>query len=371
MLVANYNTFVRETDQYQDRSDTDRFDIALYGLVGEIGSLISAVKKQLLGEGGAEHWNKANEEITEELGDVIWYCFSLAQIQNKDISKNIFIHDIALLKREVGSEDERAKKIRAALDGTKRQQFLRAAQDFPNTRDMCFGDYQRLAFLTARTERKVLLEVCLAVLGQLSAELLRKKLPQIELELNKSVVDRKVNTILGEIGWHLAAMASVYGLSLDDIVAENVRKVSFRKKGKHTPFHDSRRDPSERFPRRFEIAFITVGPGRSRMYFRGRQLGDELTDNSYQDDGYRFHDVMHLANVAHLAWSPVLRSLLKLKRKTRKKIDEVEDGARAKIVEELVIKAIHTEGVRLSRQGNNEDNSKPEIDFSTKRSHYV
>ena len=80
MLVANYNTFVRETDQYQDRSDTDRFDIALYGLVGEIGSLISAVKKQLLGEGGAEHWNKANEEITEELGDVIWYCFSLAQI---------------------------------------------------------------------------------------------------------------------------------------------------------------------------------------------------------------------------------------------------------------------------------------------------
>lgn len=84
------------------------------------------------------------------------------------------------------------------------------------------------------------------------------------------------------------------------------------------------------------------------MYCNGVQLGDDLTDNAYDDDGYRFHDAMHLANVAHLGWSPVLRGFLRLKRKRDKKIDEVEDGARAKIVEELVLKLIHAEGVRLA-----------------------
>ena len=64
-------------------------------------------------------------------------------------------------------------------------------------------------------------------------------------------------------------------------------------------------------------------------------LGDDLTDNSYREDGYRFHDVMHLANVACLHWSPVLHALMKRKRKSNRRTDEVEDGARAMIFEEL------------------------------------
>jgi hypothetical protein len=86
------------------------------------------------------------------------------------------------------------------------------------------------------------------------------------------------------------------------------------------------------------------------MYHDGRQLGDELTDNSYENDGYRFHDVLHLAIVANLGWSPVLRSLLAKKRKSKPKVDEVQDGARAKIVEEAVIKIIHSEGEKISGQ---------------------
>ncbi|MEN2469325.1 hypothetical protein [Burkholderia sp. GS2Y] len=42
----------------------------------------------------------------------------------------------------------------------------------------------------------------------------------------------------------------------------------------------------------------------------------------------------HLAYVAHLGWSPVIRALLKLKRKSDPKLDENEDGARAAIIEE-------------------------------------
>jgi hypothetical protein len=96
----------------------------------------------------------------------------------------------------------------------------------------------------------------------------------------------------------------------------------------------------------FEIAFVRIGPGKSRMYFEGRQLGDDLTDQTNQDDGYRFHDVMHLALMAHLGWSPVVRGFM---RRKRPDVDEVEDGGRAKVVEELVLKAIHSEGERQSR----------------------
>ena len=49
----------------------------------------------------------------------------------------------------------------------------------------------------------------------------------------------------------------------------------------------------------------------------GEKIGDELTDNAYKDDGYRFHDVFHSAYVAILGWSPVIRKLLKRKRKSK------------------------------------------------------
>lgn len=51
-------------------------------------------------------------------------------------------------------------------------------------------------------------------------------------------------------------------------------------------------------------------------------------------DDYRFHDVFHYAYVAILGWSPVTRSLFRLKRKSRPKIDEAQDGARAALIEE-------------------------------------
>jgi hypothetical protein len=66
----------------------------------------------------------------------------------------------------------------------------------------------------------------------------------------------------------------------------------------------------------------------------GVNIGDPLTDNSHVPDGYSYHDVFHLSYVAHLGWSPVIRALLKLKRKSRDHIDENEDGARAIIIEE-------------------------------------
>lgn len=368
LLVSQYNEFVKSSDQYANISDEERKDIALYGLVSEIGSVLSEIKKKLLVEDGIQKWSQANSNIIEELGDVTWYCFSYSQITNKHTPVNIFLHNIALLKKEISAEDKRAEKIHAALDQEKREDFLIAAANFPNTNEMTFADYQNLAFLTARTKGKQLLEVCVAVLWQLGAELLREKLPSIEMELNKEIADRDTNIVLGEIAWHLAAIASLFKLSMDSIAEYNQKKVSFRlDRDFSTPLHDENFQRPEQFPRKFEVAFVTVGPGRSRMYFEGKALGDELTDNSYNDDGYRFHDVMHLANAAHLGWSPVLRSLLGCKRKSDKQIDEVEDGARAKIIEEAIIKAIHSEGVRLHNELDTEPDEKPRRLFPSRQ----
>jgi NTP pyrophosphatase (non-canonical NTP hydrolase) len=214
MKVTEYDDFVRRTNQFSDKPKDVQRAIALYGLVGEIGSLVAAVKKKLLAEGGEESWHQPNDEITEELGDALWYCYASAQIIN-DGPFDILANDIENLRREVGATNERARIIATVLEPATRIAFLEAAVSFPPAGGFSFDDYQRLAFKTARTDGRVLIEVCLAVLWQLGAELLRPMLPDIEIELNKNVADRLANTVLGEISWHLSAMASLYHLSLD------------------------------------------------------------------------------------------------------------------------------------------------------------
>lgn len=66
------------------------------------------------------------------------------------------------------------------------------------------------------------------------------------------------------------------------------------------------------------------------------------------DDDYRFHDVFHLAYAAILGWSPVLRALLKVKRKSNPKIDEAQDGARAILIEEGISTLIFHRAIRLN-----------------------
>lgn len=347
MLISEYLSFVNRTD-ISTNKHADRFEIALYGLAGEVGSLVTAVKKRLLAA-GRRNWNVPNDEIVEELGDSIWYCFALGDAAG--LGATFFASDVRSLMAEVGAGNARGEQIRAVL-GERAQLFLDEAPGFFDpalSGGPSMDHYQRVAFLTSRSQADTLVEVCLAVLQQLLAELFRTRLPQLEKELNQRLPDRAVETVLGEVVWHLSALASLYEIKLSDIAGRNMVKLERRfGRGSPTPLKDTDRPPSEQLPRRFEIAFVTIGPGRSRMYLDGSRLGDDLTDNAYADDGYRFHDVMHLALAAKLGWSPVLRKLIGRKRRGDPQTDEVEDGARAGIVEEAVIKAIHAEGVRLA-----------------------
>ncbi len=148
---------------------------------------------------------------------------------------------------------------------------------------------------------------------------------------------------LGDTLWYISTVASKFNLSLEKIAAANLKKVHDRwSKPKRRAPLDASFPPKERLPRRFTYRFTYVprkegSPGVALLDYRGKQIGDLLTDNAHKVDGYRFHDVMHFAFVALLGWSPVARKLLNKKRKSRRKTDEVEDGGRASVIDEAIV----------------------------------
>jgi NTP pyrophosphatase (non-canonical NTP hydrolase) len=135
---------------------------------------------------------------------------------------------------------------------------------------------------------------------------------------------------LGDLLWYVANVASKFGLNLDDIATHNLSKVQERwANPSDEPLQFDQDFPeSERLPRRIEP--------KVRVSMNGELLGSPLGDNAYDPDGYRFHDVFHLAYAAILGWSPNLRAFLKRKRKSNPLLDEVEDGGRARVLEEGV-----------------------------------
>lgn len=351
MQASDYARFVHQSDWTVDRRAVARNRILRYGLVGEIGSVIAAIKKRLLAEEGVERRFRPDDGIGEELGDLLWYCFALYGFEHPHAERNALTSALSCLRDDLAVDGPRSERIREWLGARDWVEFQERSGRLITEADLSFDDYQKVAFLTARTTDNELVEVCLAVLTQLGAELLRSYLPPIEKELNRTLPDRRTDVVLGEVIWHVSALAELFGLQLGDVVETNRRKLLFRlDRTQRTPLHDADAPQDEQLPRQFEIEIVGLGDGRSRMMWNSQPLGDDLTDNARDADGYRFHDAMHIAHAAKLGWSPVLRSLMGAKRKHDPEIDEVEDGARAKIVEEAVIKIVHSEGVRVARE---------------------
>jgi NTP pyrophosphatase (non-canonical NTP hydrolase) len=159
---------------------------------------------------------------------------------------------------------------------------------------------------------------------------------------------------LGDILWYLANAATRFDLDLDVIARLNLEKTRDRwpPEGSQAPYRlfDEGRDPSEQLPRRFraEIRDDPESQGKARVHLTidGHLAGDSLQDNSHDPDGYRFHDVFHLAHAAKLGWSPVLRGALlrrkgenppNRKRRSDPELDEVEDGGRAGVIDEAIV----------------------------------
>ena len=156
---------------------------------------------------------------------------------------------------------------------------------------------------------------------------------------------------LGDLLWYVASVSHRFELTLNDIATQNVAKNNARwgvRTGQPTlrpDLYDEQYPTTEQLPRTFmaQVRYPTDGGHHQvHLYLDGSPLGDPLTDNAYDEDGYRFHDILHLAFAAVLGWSPVIRKLLEVKRKSNLLVDQIEDGGRATAIEEGIAALVFT-----------------------------
>ncbi len=212
---------------------------------------------------------------------------------------------------------------------------------------MTFEEYQEAAKETIQdhASNDQLSEVVpfLGIIGEIGSVLTQLK---IKLRDGDSYIayKTKLSEELGDVLWYLSTIATQNGILLDEVVDLNLTKIKDRflatDPSEYIDF-DSSYPENERFPEEFEIEFVSfIEDDKNKLKIidkrDGKLIGDPLTDNSYEDDGYRFHDIFHYGYLAILGWSPVIRKLLSLKRKSKSLVDENEDGARAQITEELI-----------------------------------
>lgn len=282
-------------DAYQDAAQrTDRLAAGLHrpllGLFGETGGLLSELKKQIRGEDAKARFSDASRE---ELGDVLWYfstlCtragFRLSDVASVGRGQTVTFDDL-----EIGE----------------------AAPPLAET------EYETRLFRLA---------------GRVGALLERASSEPLDTDLEG------LKPRLAEIFAELVKASHGLRLSLGHAASVNLKKIDSRWPAErvYPPLFDEHMPEDEQLPRRIEMVFRELqrdGKHYVVQKCRGIIIGDQLTDNKMEPDDYRFHDVFHLAYVAHLGWSPVLRALFRVKRKSNAELDENEDGARAMLIEE-------------------------------------
>lgn len=235
---------------------------------------------------------------------------------------------------------------------------------------MTFSEYQRVADETRRFNNggphsgmAPMLGVA-GVTGSVLEVYKRFLRDEIDLSMHKDFLRDQ----LGDLLWYAAAVATTFNLDLGEVAQNNLQRTrnlygtpQTRLNIGSLPILDATYPEHERFPRKIVIEFtsqrerteqltaslklISATPnafpegqklinGKRIGFTLGANLGEPLTDNSRRADAYRFHDAIHMGFLAVLGWSPTMRSLLRLKRKSNPDVDECEDGARAIYAEE-------------------------------------
>jgi hypothetical protein len=266
-----------------DWKDPSKRHIPAFGAIGELGSLVSELKKSLR-DGKA--YTEGRENLVEEFGDVLWYLSALSSHYGFKLQN--LIAKTKPLKLEKGPFGHIYAMVRTIPLLTEEFESLPAAPTASHK--------QRLG--------KSIGSACRATLQALK----------------------------------------VHGLDLSTVLSANLKKVQSMF-GPDVPgpakCFDSPGAPGyERLPRKLPIHFLERKRKGGRVEVITRvndiNIGDRLTDNAAIDDGYRYHDAFHLAYAAVLGWSPVTRAIFRCKRKSNPEKDEIEDGARAIIIEEAL-----------------------------------
>lgn len=325
MKLNDYQNEALKTDLFE--STTKQKWIHLLGLYNEVGDLIEVFKKRLI----SGKTNTFDMKISEEIGDILWY---VSTISNQFSYK---LGDVAINN----------------LISTKKDWLKEVFQNEVNS-NLTIEQYQNEAIKTDRSlkleGRAMILVPLLGLAGEVGDLLAayKKRLALAKEDRNQDEYQKEI----GDILWYVANTASKLNMNLEEIAKCNLVKVRERCTIGPLEIFDAKEDEDEKFPRKFEIIFknknYTLKKSAVKIYVEDQYeneiyVGERLTDNSHKDDGYRYHDIFHLAFVAVLGWSPVIRALLKRKRKENPLKDEIEDGGRAIVLEEAISAYIFNE----------------------------
>jgi NTP pyrophosphatase (non-canonical NTP hydrolase) len=298
--------FLNEYQEAAARTDQSRcggmpgLAFPLLGLFGEIGTLLSALKKK---QRDRDSYVGYSEVVLEEFGDVLWYFSNVASRASLcigDLVPRLF--------------DERSNS----------NQWSRRSDDSPE------------------------FEAAVIALAGKAGLLLN------EFSAGKIGSDRDLlSAHLVDIFCALSQAATVADVDLRQAANNNICKINSRwpRTRRYMPLFDEEFSASEQLPRKIEMHIVeTHVAGRTCVIqlCNGVEIGSRLTDNKIVEDDYRFHDVFHLANAAILGWSPCLRTLFKVKRKSRPEVDETQDGARAILIEEGLSTLVFHHALRLN-----------------------
>ena len=282
ILLSRYAVAIAPTDVL----DAGDLRSVQYGLFGEVGGIMSTAKKNVRDGNLFPEYRRAAEE---EFGDTLWYL--AAMCRRCDVP-------LEAVFESASTDDQYA--------------LAPAASDLPT------GPLATVTVPKASSG----LDMTLASLGQSAAHLLQGP--------------PTTGALVGFAKQYLDALQAT-GLTFSHVVQTNLRKArgAFLDPDPADLIDfDATFDKEERLPPDFRIRIDQRSTGKCYLQWNGVFIGDPLTDNIADTDGYRFHDVFHLANAAILHWSPVVRALIKHKRKSIAKYDEEQDGGRATVVEE-------------------------------------
>jgi NTP pyrophosphatase (non-canonical NTP hydrolase) len=311
LTLDEYEVQAAKTDQ---RSDGSSLNFPLLGLFGETGSLLSEVKKKQRDRASYIGYAAA---VVEELGDVLWYLTAVASrggLRLGDIAANL---DRGYADWQSWDESLTFHALQPSIMAMTAE----PSSSFEQTLLQLAGD-----------------------VGSLVSDHQAEKLKD-----NRAALAGHLSRIMRR----LIQAANEAGVTLEAAAVKNLAKTSDRWPTERVfpPFLDADADSEEQLPRTLTVDVFERDVGGQTFVFQrcnGVNIGDRLTDNAATPDDYRFHDVFHFAHMAVLGWSPVLRALFRLKRKSEPKIDEAEDGARAILIEEGVTTWIFGQAQQLN-----------------------
>jgi len=361
---VDLDLYQSETVRLADSSDTAHELVPMLGVGAHVGELLLAHQRYLRDSLVAE---TSRGMVARELGMVLRWSALVAHVNGLRLNS---IAGTNLIK-----VDARARSLGfpgiAVLPG--RESILSLAQ---------------YAELAAETDQEISAGVdplsigvpMLGLAGEVGNLLVEEK-KRYRGDSNVDDWPSFVRIELGDLLWYTATVARHVGLGLEHVAERDLERAA---RSSSLSTDDSRQQVSfdegfpatERVPRRLHLRFqertvngqavvtmtllavtpnafpdgpIPRGPGKFQGFKVGEALGNEVTDNSRRVDAYRYHDAIHLGFLAVLGWSPNLRGLLQVKRKSDSVIDETEDGARAVFAEEGIA-AILAKQATLSRQ---------------------